>query len=87
MLTYADVCRWALIENLDLAPFEVLSALLPLLEARKLYIPSRNCTLTAREGFRLFGTRTTGQAGRRESAALPMLQVAALSLHRAVTEP
>ena len=66
--------RWVLIEDMDLAPFEILSALIPLLESRRLFIPSRNYTITARQGFRLFGTRTTGQAGRRESAGLPMLQ-------------
>jgi len=66
--------RWVLIEDMDLAPFEILSALIPLLESGRLYIPSRNYTVNARQGFRLFGTRTTGQAGRRESAGLPMLQ-------------
>jgi len=66
--------RWVLIEDMDLAPFEILSALIPLLESRRLFIPSRNYTITARQGFRLLGTRTTGQAGRRESAGLPMLQ-------------
>jgi midasin len=63
-----------LIEDMDLAPFEILSALVPLLESGELYIASRNVSVKAREGFRLFGTRTTGQAGRRESAGLPMLQ-------------
>lgn len=66
--------RWVLIEDIDLAPFEILSALIPLLESGELYIASRNVSVKAREGFRLFGTRTSGQAGRRESAGLPMLQ-------------
>ena len=66
--------RWVLIEDIDLAPFEILSALIPLLESGELYLASRNVSVKAREGFRLFGTRTNGQAGRRESAGLPMLQ-------------
>ena len=53
--------RWVLIEDMDLAPFEILSALIPLLESRRLFIPSRNFTITARQGFRLFGTRTNCQ--------------------------
>ncbi len=33
--------RWALMEDIDRAPFEVLSALLPLLERRRLFLPGR----------------------------------------------
>jgi midasin (ATPase involved in ribosome maturation) len=50
--------RWVLIEDIDLAPAEVLSVLLPLLETRQLFIPSRGEKIKAKEGFQLFGTRS-----------------------------
>ncbi|CAO3637326.1 unnamed protein product [Cunninghamella blakesleeana] len=50
--------RWVLIEDIDLAPAEVLSVLLPLLETKKLFIPSRGEEIKAKEGFQLFGTRS-----------------------------
>ncbi|KAI9498450.1 P-loop containing nucleoside triphosphate hydrolase protein [Zychaea mexicana] len=50
--------RWVLIEDIDLAPAEVISVLLPLLETRQLFIPSRGEKITAKEGFQLFGTRS-----------------------------
>ncbi|KAI9307575.1 P-loop containing nucleoside triphosphate hydrolase protein [Cunninghamella echinulata] len=50
--------RWVLIEDIDLAPAEVLSVLLPLLETKKLFIPSRGEEIKAKEGFHLFGTRS-----------------------------
>ena len=55
--------RWVVIEDVDQAPFEVLAALVPLLEERKLYVPGRGESIPAAEGFQLFGTVTTG-AGR-----------------------
>ncbi|KAJ3035683.1 AAA ATPase midasin [Rhizophlyctis rosea] len=50
--------RWILIEDIDLAPLEVVSVLLPLLETRHLFIPSRGEKIKAKEGFRIFATRT-----------------------------
>lgn len=50
--------RWVLIEDIDLAPAEVLSVLLPLLETKHLFIPSRGEKIKAKEGFQLFGTRS-----------------------------
>ncbi|KAI9487690.1 MAG: hypothetical protein EXX96DRAFT_514297 [Benjaminiella poitrasii] len=50
--------RWVLIEDIDLAPAEVLSVILPLLETRQLFIPSRGEKIKAKEGFQLFGTRS-----------------------------
>ncbi|KAI8073967.1 hypothetical protein BC940DRAFT_267177 [Gongronella butleri] len=50
--------RWVLIEDIDLAPAEVISVLLPLLERRRLFIPSRGEEIAAKEGFHLFGTRS-----------------------------
>ncbi|KAI1805875.1 midasin [Daldinia bambusicola] len=52
--------RWVLIEDLDRAPNEVMSTLLPLVEHGKLLIPSRGETVEAPSSFRLFATvRTT----------------------------
>jgi midasin len=55
--------RWVVVEDVDQAPFEVLAALVPLLEERTRYIPGRGESVVAAEGFQLFGTVTTG-AGR-----------------------
>ena len=60
--------RWVIIEDVDQAPFEVLAALVPLLEERRLYVPGRGESVLAAEGFQLFGTVTTG-AGRAGGAA------------------
>ncbi|CRK19155.1 hypothetical protein BN1723_017759, partial [Verticillium longisporum] len=58
--------RWVLIEDLDRAPNEVISTLLPLIERGQLLIPSRGETIEASSEFRLFATvRTTkGMHGR-----------------------
>ena len=60
--------RWVVIEDVDLAPFEVLAALVPLLEERRLYVPGRGESVPAAEGFQLFGTVTVG-GGRSGGAA------------------
>ncbi|RDA83003.1 hypothetical protein CP532_4393 [Ophiocordyceps camponoti-leonardi (nom. inval.)] len=51
--------RWVLIEDLDRAPTEVLSILLPLIERKELLIPSRGETIRAAKSFRLFATIRT----------------------------
>lgn len=52
--------RWVLIEDLDRAPNEVISTLLPLVERGELLIPSRGEKIQASSTFRLFATvRTT----------------------------
>lgn len=51
--------RWVLIEDLDRAPTEVLSTLLPLIEKRELLIPSRDETIRAAHSFRIFATIRT----------------------------
>ncbi|KAI1268601.1 midasin [Xylariaceae sp. FL1019] len=51
--------RWVLIEDLDRAPNEVMSLLLPLVEHGKLLIPSRGETIEASGTFRLFATMRT----------------------------
>ena len=47
---------WVVIEDIDRAPFEVLTSLVPLLETRKILLPGRGDVVDAAPGFRLFGT-------------------------------
>ncbi|KAH9866544.1 hypothetical protein J1614_008234 [Plenodomus biglobosus] len=48
--------RWIFIEDLDRAPNEVISTLLPLIERGELLIPSRGETVCAARGFRIIAT-------------------------------
>ncbi|GAP86507.1 putative midasin [Rosellinia necatrix] len=60
--------RWVLIEDLDRAPNELMSTLLPLVEHERLLIPSRGETIRATSTFRLFATvRTTKGAHGQEN--------------------
>ncbi|CAI5721444.1 unnamed protein product [Hyaloperonospora brassicae] len=52
--------RWVVIEDIDRAPFEVLAALMPLLETREMVLPGRGELLVAHPNFQLFGTTTHG---------------------------
>lgn len=51
--------RWVFIEDLDRAPNEVISVILPLIERGELLIPSRGETIKAGRGFRLLATIRT----------------------------
>jgi midasin len=51
--------RWVLIEDLDRAPTEVLSVLLPLIEHGELLIPNRGERVHAARGFKLIATMRT----------------------------
>lgn len=51
--------RWVLIEDIDKAPTEILSVLLPVLEKRELLIPSRGEVVKAERGFQVFATMRT----------------------------
>ncbi|KAI1868220.1 hypothetical protein JX265_007043 [Neoarthrinium moseri] len=53
--------RWVLIEDLDRAPNEVMSTLLPLVERGELLIPSRGEKIVAPSSFRLFATVRTSR--------------------------
>lgn len=53
--------RWVLVEDLDRAPTEVLSTLLPLIERNELLIPSRGERIHAASTFRLFATLRTSR--------------------------
>ncbi|KAH7115054.1 hypothetical protein B0J11DRAFT_122747 [Dendryphion nanum] len=48
--------RWIFIEDLDRAPNEIISTLLPLIERGELLIPSRGETIQAARGFRIVAT-------------------------------
>ncbi|KAG2860071.1 Midasin [Phytophthora cactorum] len=52
--------RWVVIEDIDRAPFEVLAALMPLLETREMVLPGRGELLVAHSNFQIFGTTTHG---------------------------
>ncbi|KAK1933967.1 Midasin [Phytophthora citrophthora] len=52
--------RWVVIEDIDRAPFEVLAALMPLLETREMVLPGRGELLVAHSNFQIFGTTTQG---------------------------
>ncbi|KLU89006.1 midasin [Magnaporthiopsis poae ATCC 64411] len=51
--------RWVLIEDLDRAPTEVMSTLLPLIERGELPVSSRGETVSAPSSFRIFATVRT----------------------------
>lgn len=59
LVTAVKEGRWVLIEDLDRAPNEVISVILPLIERRQLVIPSRGETITAAHGFRIIATMRT----------------------------
>ena len=60
--------RWLFIEDLDKAPNEIISVLLPLIERKELMIPSRGETIKAAYGFKIIATmRTIRDLGGRES--------------------
>ncbi|KAF2675101.1 midasin [Microthyrium microscopicum] len=57
--------RWVLIEDLDRAPNEVISTLLPLIERNELLLPGRGETIKAAPGFKIIATiRTSTNASR-----------------------
>ena len=48
--------RWIVIEEIDRAPAEILSTLLPLLERRELFVPNWGESIQAAPGFKLIAT-------------------------------
>eukprot|EP00937_MAST-01D_sp_MAST-1D-sp2_P005629 g5629.t1 len=48
--------RWVIIEDIDCAPFDVVAALAPLLETRRLPLPERGEVINAAASFQIFGT-------------------------------
>lgn len=55
--------RWLLIEDINLAPPEVLAALVPLMESRELHLPQRAQTIRAAPGFQLIASVTSAPSG------------------------
>lgn len=51
--------KWLLIEDLNLAPPEVLAALVPLLGSSQLHLPQRAQVIKAASGFQLLASITT----------------------------
>ncbi|XP_008936093.1 PREDICTED: midasin, partial [Merops nubicus] len=49
--------HWVLLEDIDYAPLDVISVLIPLLEKRELLIPGRGDCLKVASGFQFFATR------------------------------
>ena len=49
--------HWILLEDIDYAPMDVVSVLMPLLESRALSIPGHGDEVKAAPGFQLFATQ------------------------------
>lgn len=62
--------RWLLIEDIHLAPSEVLAALVPLLETGRLHIAQRAQRISAAPGFQLIATTTPAAGGSYQSRDL-----------------
>lgn len=69
--------RWVLIENLDRAPAEIVSTLLPLLERGELLIPHWGQTIRAAPGFKLIATISSSgtYSGERAPTRKPILGI------------
>ncbi|UNI14165.1 AAA ATPase midasin [Purpureocillium takamizusanense] len=81
--------RWVLVEDLDRAPTEVLSTLLPLIERKELLIPSRGERIRAANSFRLFATVRTsrGMNGRENLPTLVGIRFWRSLCMEALTQP
>ncbi|NWH71168.1 MDN1 protein, partial [Piaya cayana] len=55
--------HWILLEDIDYAPLDVISVLIPLLEKRELVIPGRGDCLKVASGFQFFATRRIFSCG------------------------
>lgn len=49
--------HWILLEDIDLAPMDVISVLIPLLESQTLSVPAHGKAVKASPGFQLFATQ------------------------------
>lgn len=65
--------RWVLIEDLDRAPTEVMSTLLPLIERGELLIPNRGERIQAPSGFRILATVRTSRGMNGQENIPPLL--------------
>lgn len=64
--------RWVVIEDINLAPPEVLATLVPLLERGQLHIPQRAQVVEAAPGFQLLAS-VTSAPGRQNTLTLTCL--------------
>ncbi|XP_037836777.1 midasin isoform X2 [Kryptolebias marmoratus] len=55
--------QWILLEDIDNAPLDVISVLLPLMENKKLVIPGREDCFDVTPGFQIFATRRVYYSG------------------------
>uniref|UniRef100_A0A8C2Y6E0 Midasin n=1 Tax=Coturnix japonica TaxID=93934 RepID=A0A8C2Y6E0_COTJA len=55
--------HWILLEDIDYAPLDVISVLIPLLEKKELLIPGRGDCLKVAPGFQFFATRRVFSCG------------------------
>lgn len=89
--------RWVVIEDLDRAPTDVISVLLPLLERRELFIPNWGKRIQAAPGFKLIATvrstpnprgeefvPATGMTGARHWLHVPVAMVSDIELSEIV---
>lgn len=60
--------RWLVLEDVDMAPPDVIAALLPVVETRTLHVPSRGQTIHAAPGFQLVATVTSTPASAASAA-------------------
>jgi midasin len=65
--------RWVLVEDIDKAPTEVLSVLLPLIECGELDLPSRGEKIKAARGFRLITTAQTSLSTNQDASRVNLL--------------
>ena len=65
--------KWILIEDINLAPLDVISMLVPLLDTGRLHVPGRGETHVAARGFQLFATQRTDRFGNRPHSAASLL--------------
>lgn len=74
------------IENVNMAPADVLAALVPLLEGGKLHLPSRGQVLQAAPSFQLLATVTTapGSSSAGAYASSNLIKVQDLSREKLV---
>ena len=57
-----ELGHWVLLEDINNASFELISALIPLFEKRRLYIPQRGKYIQAHKKFQLFASITTNNS-------------------------
>uniref|UniRef100_A0A3Q3KQB7 Midasin n=1 Tax=Mastacembelus armatus TaxID=205130 RepID=A0A3Q3KQB7_9TELE len=65
--------QWILLEDIDHAPLDVISVLLPLMENKKLMIPGREDCIDVSPGYQFFATRSGGSWHKPQSSHAALL--------------